>query len=227
MGTKTIKNSRNIYLLAFELILISMVFAGDYAGYVPLSKTPFLFLIAWASLRIRALTWKDAGLYWARKPWITLLIGVVAGLIFWTFEYFIENPVMHGITGHYADLTLFRDVVGNIKLLAIILILNLVLAAIGEELVWRGYALPRVATLFGNSTSSWLIAILAVNTVFGLAHLYQGTAGVVQASVQGALLGILYIYTGRNLLAPMAAHFVANTCDFVLVFNGTHVGLTP
>jgi hypothetical protein len=41
-------------LLAIELALIAVIFWGDAAGYVPISKTPFLLLVAWASLRLRA-----------------------------------------------------------------------------------------------------------------------------------------------------------------------------
>jgi hypothetical protein len=47
----------------------------------------------------------------------------------------------------------------------------------------------------------------------------------VQAAVQGALLGGLYLATGRNLVAPIAAHVTANTCDFALIYMGVHVGL--
>lgn len=47
-----------------------------------------------------------------------------------------------------------------------------------------------------------------------------------QAAVQGVLLGLLYFRTGRNLIAPITAHIVANTCDFLLIFAGLHVGTT-
>ena len=212
-------------LLAVEIALFALIFWGDAAGLVPLSKTPFLFLVAWASLRLRGLSWRSAGLR-LDESWLPLVgIGLLAGLAFWSLEFFVENPVLHALTGKYPELSMFDDLVGNLTLLFILLGLNLVLAAFGEELVWRGYALPRAAEMFGGTKAAWIVALVAVNAVFGLAHLYQGEAGIIQATVQGVLLGLLYLATGRNLLAPIAAHFTANSCDFVTMYLGLYPGV--
>jgi membrane protease YdiL (CAAX protease family) len=214
-----------LHLLPFELALFGLFFWADGAGLVPLSKTPFLFLVAWASLRLRGLGWRSVGLRFDRR-WLGLLgIGVVAGTAFWAFEFFVENPLLYRITGGYPDLRTFDDLVGNVGLLVILLALNLLLAGFGEEMVWRGYALPRVAEILGNSRLAWAGSLLVVNATFGLAHLYQGEAGVIQATVQGVLLGLLYLATGRNLLAPIAAHFTANSCDFVTIYLGLYPGM--
>lgn len=213
-------------LLAAEVAAFVLVFWADSQGYVPLSKTPFLLAIAWASLRLRGLRWRAVGL--ALVPdWKRLIaIGCAAGVGFWLFEYFVENPLLHALTGRYPDLSEFRDLVGNVPLLLVLLGANLVLAGFGEEMVWRGYALSRVAYAIGKQAGGWVTALLLVNLAFGVAHGYQGEAGVIQAAVQGVLLGLLYLWSGRNLIAPICAHVAANTCDFLLLFSGMHVGLT-
>ena len=212
-------------LFVVEILLFAAVFWADAAGYVPLSRTPFLLLIAWLSLRLRGLDWRSVGLAWPSGGARLLAMGLAAGVLFWALEYFVANPVLYHFTGKYPDLSDFRFIVGNEAMLALILALNLILAGFGEEMVWRGYALPRVAGLLGESRLAWLIAIIGVNVAFGLAHTYQGEPGVIQAAVQGVLLGLLYLFTGRNLIAPIAAHFSANTCDFILIYLGRHVGL--
>ena len=218
--------NRKLYLFPFEIALFALIFWADGAGLIPLSKTPFLFLVAWLSLRLRGSGWRAAGLS-ADRRWLALLgIGVAAGAAFWAFEYFVENPLLYRLTGRYPDLDVFGGLVGNVRLLVILIALNLVLAAFGEELVWRGYVLPRVAEILGSSSIAWAVSLLAVNVVFGLAHLYQGESGIVQAAVQGVLLGLLYLATGRNLIAPIAAHFTANNCDFVTIYLGLHPGIS-
>ena len=217
---------RKLHLFPFEVALFALIFWADGAGLVPMSKTPFLFLVAWLSLRLRGLGWRSAGLEVDRR-WASLVgIGIAAGAAFWAFEYFVENPVLYRLTGRYPDLDVFESLVGNVRLLAILIAFNLVFAAFGEEMVWRGYALPRVAEILGGSRFAWAASLLAVNAAFGLAHLYQGESGIVQATVQGVLLGLLYLATGRNLLAPIAAHFTANNCDFVAIYLGLHPGIS-
>ena len=70
-------------LLPLELALVAAIFCGDESGYVPLSKTPFLSLIAWASLRLRHLRWRDVGLSlpaaWPRFAAIGLASWILAG----------------------------------------------------------------------------------------------------------------------------------------------------
>jgi membrane protease YdiL (CAAX protease family) len=219
-------DGRKLHFFPFEIALFALIFWADGAGLIPLSKTPFLLLVAWISLRLRGSGWRAAGLNVDHR-WLALLgIGFAAGIAFWAFEFFVENPLLYRLTGSYPDLDIFRELVGNVRLLLILIALNLVLAAFGEELVWRGYALPRVAEMLGDSRVAWVVSILAVNAAFGLAHLYQGESGIVQATVQGVLLGVLYLVTGRNLLAPIAAHFMANNCDFVTIYLGLHPGIT-
>jgi len=85
--------------------------------------------------------------------------------------------------------------------------------------------LPRVAEFCGSDTRAWVVALVVVNLAFGLAHLYQGPSGVVQATVGGVLLGILYLATGRNLLAPILAHGIGNSVDFTVMYLEWYPGV--
>ena len=212
-------------LLPFELALIAAIFWVDEAGFIPLSKTPVLLVVAWGSMWLRGVSWRDAGLCLPPRALRIAAIGVAAGIAMWLLEFFFTMPLLHRLLGYWPDLTGFNDLVGNATLLAIYLALNWVLAAFGEEMVWRGYALPRVAEFVGTGVRAWIVALVIVNVVFGLAHLYQGPSGVIQATVGGALLGILYIATGRNLLAPILAHGLGNSIDFTMMYLGLYPGV--
>lgn len=74
-------------------------------------------------------------------------------------------------------------------------------AGTSEELIYRGL-LP--ALLVGAGVPlGW--AVLAQGVLFGLAHRYQGPAGVMATTVVGLLMGVLAAHTG-SLLLPALLH---------------------
>jgi uncharacterized protein len=60
---------------------------------------------------------------------------------------------------------------------------------------------------------------------FGLAHSYQDLTGIIENTIDGALLAFLYIACGRNLIAPIVAHGVTDTIDVLIIFSGHYPGL--
>ncbi|HXI87691.1 MAG TPA: type II CAAX endopeptidase family protein [Parvularculaceae bacterium] len=212
-------------LFVLELATFAAIFWADWAGYIPFSKTPFLFIAAWIFMAIRGVRWRSVG-FSLPANWKTLLmIGVLAGVGMWLLEFFVTQKLILRMTGHLPDLHFFDNLVGNFKLYVIYISLSFVLAGIGEELVWRAYALPRVASLLGGKGWAWIGALIFVNAGFGLAHLYQDLPGVIENLIAGVLLGVLYLATGRNLIAPIAAHFVGDATDCTLIYLGLYPGV--
>ena len=216
--------ARRPALFACELVAFAAIFWAD--PWLPLSKTPFFFTVAWLSLRLRGVTWRSVG-FAAPRSWpCTLALGAGAGVGMFALEFFVTQELLFALTGEYPDLHEFDALVGNLPMLLLLLALNFVLAALGEELVWRGYALSRAAELLGGSRIAWAAALVLVNVGFGLAHLYQGETGVIETTIAGVLLGALYLASGRNLVIPMAAHFTSNAVDFVVIYLGKYPGVS-
>ena len=78
-------------------------------------------------------------------------------------------------------------------------------AGIFEEIVWRGMVVFTVYAIAPDAAVYWPIAISAI--VFGIAHVYQGTKGVILTAYLGGVLCWLYLYSG-SLLLPMLLHVV-------------------
>lgn len=219
------RGGANPRLFIFEFAAFAAIFWADWAGYIPLSKTPFLFVAAWIFMAIRRVTWASVGLRFPAHSGRLVLIGLASGVLYFLIEFFGTQQLLFQLTGELPDLHEFDDVVGNFKLFLIYIGLNFVLAGLGEELVWRGYALPRVAALFGGNWAAWFAAFVLVNAAFGLAHTYQGLPGVIEAAIGGALYGLVYLATGRNLIAPMVCHFTSNSIDFTFIYLGLYPGV--
>ncbi|TFV61314.1 CPBP family intramembrane metalloprotease [Geodermatophilus sp. DF01-2] len=86
-------------------------------------------------------------------------------------------------------------------------------AGVCEEWLYRGFLLAVVAAVGGGLPTSVLVAVGAV--AFGLAHAYQGVAGMVTTGVLGGVLAGLYLDTG-SLLLPVLLHAVVDL-RFLLV----------
>lgn len=214
-------------LLILEFAAFAAIFWADWTGYIPLSKTPVLFVAAWIFMAMRGVTWASVGFAAPANAGRLAFIGLASGVVYFLIEFFGTQQLLLRLTGELPDLHEFDDVVGNLELFLIYICLNFVLAALGEELVWRGYALPRVAALFGGGKAAWIGALILINVGFGLAHTYQGLPGVVEAAVGGVFYGVVYLATGRNLIAPMVCHFTSNSIDFTLMYLGLYPGVGP
>lgn len=56
---------------------------------------------------------------------------------------------------------------------------------------------------------------IASAVIFGLAHSYQGPAGMSTAFTAGLLLGVTYLAVGRNLWIMVIAHALTDTLSWV------------
>ncbi|MFZ0587931.1 MAG: CPBP family intramembrane glutamic endopeptidase, partial [Candidatus Sulfotelmatobacter sp.] len=79
---------------------------------------------------------------------------------------------------------------------------------------------------FGSRTRfAWIVSLLAISVVFGLAHYHQGLTGIVEEGSDGLILGLVYLACGRNLAVPIVIHGVCDTIDIALLFLGKYPGL--
>jgi membrane protease YdiL (CAAX protease family) len=220
------QRARNsVWLALAEFAVVAGLFVADVHHHIYVSKTPYLFLLGWASLRLRGMRWKDVG--FASPPaWKTaLLLGVAVGLCMEALELFITQPLLARWLGKMPDLSDFGDMVGNWKMFVIYLLLIWTLGVLGEEIVYRGYLMNRVAGLFRETKTAWVLSLIAVSVVFGCGHLDQGATGMTENVLNGLLLGGLYLACGRNLAVPVIAHAVTDTLDMVLIFLGKYPGM--
>jgi membrane protease YdiL (CAAX protease family) len=213
------------WLAVAELIVVALIFYADFKHHIYFSKTPYLLLFGWLSLRVRKLRWRDVGLKRFRNWKTTIALGVAAGILLECLELFVTQPLLVKFLHKQPDLEVFRDLNRNPGMTLIYIALAWTLAAFCEEMVYRGYLMNRVADLFNRTRPAWIISLIAVHVGFGLAHAYQGWTGVVDEGLMGLLLGIIYLRTGRNLSVPIIAHGIGDTIDFLLIFLGKYPGM--
>jgi uncharacterized protein len=213
------------WLAAGELLLAALFFAASAYHHLPLGRGPWLLVLGWVSLYVRKIGWHGIGLTKYKSWAATLAIGLVCGVLLELFELFVTQPILVRLLGKQADLSKFHDLTGNLKLTGLYILLAWIVAAFGEEMIYRGYLMNRVADLLNRTRTAWIVSLIVVHIVFGLAHRYQGWTGVFDEGLMGVLLATLYLSTGRNLAVPIVAHGVQDSVDLILIFCGKYPGM--
>ncbi len=88
-------------------------------------------------------------------------------------------------------------------------------AAVGEELLARGFLQYRLEGLTNAAT-----AVVLQAAIFGVAHFYQGFAGILTTFAVGLVFGIVYLKCGRNLLPVIIAHGAVDTFGVTVLYLG-------
>ena len=87
-----------------------------------------------------------------------------------------------------------------------------VVVALAEETIFRGYLILRLRALTASPTAAALLSA----TIFSLGHGYEGSAGVVTVGVMGVIFALIYIWR-QSLVAPIVMHFLQDFISIVLL----------
>jgi membrane protease YdiL (CAAX protease family) len=159
-----------------------------------------LFIVFVERLPLSSISFRRPGwgTLWAIPAGVALFMGV-------PFIWFVIFPLLH--------LQMNTTEMG--KLLATPFWYRLLLvtrAAFCEEILFRGYPIPRLEELCGRT---WIAAIVSW-AVFTIAHLGSwGWAQLIVAGYGGAILTALYIWR-RDLACNILAHFIGDGARFLL-----------
>ena len=123
-------------------------------------------------------------------------------------------PILNRITGERQDLSQFAGLQGNLGSLLIFLAVSWTLAAVGEEIVYRGYLPLRITDVFGANTVGILAAVVLSSVLFGLAHTEQGLIGIILTFLDALFFSFLR-WRFKNLWAAVLGHGFNNTIGLV------------
>jgi len=95
-------------------------------------------------------------------------------------ELFVTQSVLVKVFHKIPDFSELGDLQDNWKLVLLSIAPAWILGAFGEEMVYRGYLMNRVAGLFRKPEFAWALSLVFVRFLFGLTHIDQGITGQVE-----------------------------------------------
>ena len=120
------------------------------------------------------------------------------GLLPWLVAPFSELPA--------PDLSRYDAVRGNLPAAVGLALALPLMAAIPEEVLYRGFLIGRLQRLLGGGRGSVVSAVLLQALIFGSIHFQWGPGGMVFAALMGGVWGFAYLLCGRNLWILIIAH---------------------
>lgn len=149
---------------------------------------------------------------WSLKNgWQEVLLGMILFVPVFFGASLLESFLNSiGFSSPKAPLPSFLQSSGVAQtILAIILV---IVVAIAEETIFRGYLILR----FKSLTNSAALAAILSAVVFSIGHGYEGSAGVITVGSLGLVFAIVYLWRG-SLVAPMVMHFLQDFISIVLI----------
>lgn len=182
-----------------------------------LLPTLVLLLMASVSLAVRRVGPATLGLVRSARP-ARMAVEVLGWTVAWTLlEMALVIPVAEHLTGRRQDVSEFAELQGNLGLTLALIGLSWTLAAVGEEVAYRGYLLTRMREALPAGNLGVVTAVLASAVLFGMAHTEQGVVGVLVTTADAVVFTALR-YRYRTLWASVLAHGYNNTIGLTAYF---------
>lgn len=179
----------------------------------------FLFVLVYLLPgKNRSVKFRSIGFTTPVSWWKTVLISLGMGiLIEFSFQVLL-NPLIERATHAPIDLTAYESMRGDIPRYLFMLVFGWIAGGFMEEILFRGFLLTRISSLFKNKNIGIITGILITSAAFGFSHLYQGWSGVISTGSIAVFLGIIFIKSRWNLWYPILTHGFVNMTSLTLVF---------
>jgi hypothetical protein len=212
--------------VALAAILIVLPLVGDH----PLARQAVVWVanvvmlgVVWLGLRLRGQGWEHLGLSFRFAGWRSVVGTVLKSLVVFgaAMAAFVGGSVlMANIIGmpEAADTSGYDYLRGNLPMLLLALAAVYVVSSLGEEVIYRGFLITRLAELGTGGKWAMRAAVTVSAVVFGLAHFDWGLMGIVQTGFMGLALGVAYVVVRRRLWVLVLAHAYMDTILLVQMY---------
>ncbi|WP_052503380.1 CPBP family intramembrane glutamic endopeptidase [Lacinutrix sp. Hel_I_90] len=180
--------------------------------------------IATLFMKRRKAMWRDLGLLLPKekRQWfINIGLALATVLVVFLLMGLILDPILShfGLEKPAEVANRFQFFLGKpILFITYLITVVWIGAALGEELLMRGYLLNRLTDVFGTNKIGWIVAMLIHAIIFGMLHVYQGLAGIITTTFIALIFGTVYLVAKKRLFPVILAHLIINTISLTAFY---------
>lgn len=209
------KNNKCIFVIAtlIEIALSIFVIISDF--FIPTFILIFLMVL---SMIIRKENISTIGLT-KPKSWLKLIPTTLGLALFMQFiDAGITMPILYRLTGIRVDYSSFSNLQGNFEQLLFLIAMSWTLAAVGEEIVYRGYLQNQFYKILSPLKNGQCLTIVLSSIMFGLAHREQGLVGVIVTTVNAIFFSLIKNKNNNNIWYSICTHGFYNSVGVIIFY---------
>ena len=185
-----------------------------------------MLLAIHGSLKLRGQAWEHLGLemgIFEPRAFVRVFLLSIPVFVIATLAFAVGAILMANIFGmpEPADMSKYDYLQGNIGRTLLALASVYFVSSFAEEVIYRGFMITRMIELGEGKKLAYVFALTVSSLVFGLVHSDWGVPGMVQATLMGMALGMMFLVVRRNLWVTILAHAYMDT---ILILQMYFVG---
>jgi membrane protease YdiL (CAAX protease family) len=212
-------NLKNIILTALAICVVTIL---PHLEIIPL---PFgyvipILLFIWLYLKFDKKNFSSLGFSFKTFNLKSFLIGTIAGVLIFSFLYFIFFPLLNYIVElPDTNVELYDNLKANTGLYIFLLIMGWLVGGIYEEIVFHGFIFTYIEKLLPRRISL-TVGFLITNLIFALYHFQLGYDGVINAFLAGIGYHIVILMNKKNLWYGIICHAIFDTIALTFLYLG-------
>lgn len=181
-------------------------------------------LVATLFMKKNKISWKDRGLSLpvGRKDWFKSVGLIFLAIVSIIVLMAVVVPLVSSLLGVSVPATAsdrFEFFLGKPLIFsAYLLVVIWIGAALGEELLMRGFLLNTLIVILGDNKKGVVAAVVLHSVIFGMLHISQGVPGIIGTGLVAILFGVIYLYNDRKLFPLIIAHGIFNSLGLFVYY---------
>jgi membrane protease YdiL (CAAX protease family) len=208
------------------ITIVSIKHIGDYFNIIGSGSIAIWcgIIVSTIFMKQKKLKWKELGFELPKglQNWlINILLAIGTVMLVFSIMGLIVKPLLEnfGLTNPTDVADRFAFFMGKpFVFIPYLIVVVWFGAALGEEILFRGYLLNRLVDCTGNNKSGIVLALIIHATIFGMLHIYQGLAGVIATGFIALIFGSIYFLIKRKLFPLIIAHAIINSISLIALY---------